>query len=396
MLAGELASHPRCPFARTITRLYFADWIMFAVRALLLATVFAPVALGEDRSPGTLPSPLLLRTAPRQIVDAVQDDDEPTDSAAVLPALVPPAPLPTPIEPVPTAAAPPAQPAAVAANTYWIVSSRCSVQDVCSPGPWGLNVYQRVGDCPLIPTDVPSLSSQIVPGVPVLIYVHGSFVEWESQCREAHEAHRVLSSICQPLQMIFYTWPSTGPHRCLFPLDAAMLGERAEFNGFHLAWLVSQIPDSCPICFLGHSHGSRTVLSAMQLAAGGTIQGHVFTGYMGARRYRAVLAAAALDHNWLNPGERYGCALNLLECLLNLKNRHDLALAFYPLNRPFAHRALARSGFTRRDAARIGWNMAKITEVDVTPLLGPRHLWPYYYADPAIDSLIRSYMQFGR
>lgn len=360
-------------------------WLVFLLRVLVFSALIAPIALGQDAAPNLLLAPPALPLPDEQ---AETEPPSPNLPNGGLPQQVPP--LPQSNDQANYAPTP-----EIGTGGYWIVSSRCSVQQPWTPGRWGVDVYQRVGECPLIPADLSALSSQLVPGIPVLIYAHGSFVSWESQCREAHEAYHVFRSICRPVQVIFFTWPSQGPHRLLYPIDAAMLGERAEFNGFHLAWLIAHIPETCPICLVGHSHGTRTILSTLHLAGGGTVQGHYFPASLGARRYRAVLAAAAIDHHWLNPGQRYGCALHSVECLLNLRNRRDFALAFYPINRPLAHRALARSGFTRRDQAQIGWNLAKIREVDVTLLLGPRHLWPYYYSDPTVASLIRSYAQFG-
>ena len=279
---------------------------------------------------------------------------------------------------------------------YWMVSSRSSVQNIHSPGRWGLDVHQRLPDGSIQPSSVGSLSAQIDPTLPVCIFVHGSFVKWESQCREAHQAYREIRRQCpgMPVQMIFFTWPSDGPYTYLLPLDVAVRGEQAEFNGFHLAWLISQLPTGCPVCLIGHSHGTRVVLSALQLAGGGEIQDHCFAGGMGCHRYRAILTAAAMDNEWLNPGQRYDRALLVTEGLLHLQNRRDAALGLYPLSRPFAGRALARSGFRRRDLARIGSQSAKIMEYDCTHLLGPAHLWPDYYSKPEIVATMRPYIYF--
>lgn len=279
---------------------------------------------------------------------------------------------------------------------YWIVSSRCSAQRLDTPGRWGLDVLQRTPDGRCSPTSLASLSSQIVPGIPVCVFVHGSFVRWDSQAREAEEAYQAFRRACpnRPVQLIFFTWPSDGPYTYLLPLDAGIRGEKAEVNGFHLAYLMSHLPESCPVCLIGHSHGTRAVLSALHLAGGGSIKGHCFNGNMGNRRYRVILAAAAIDHFWLNPGNRFGCALDRIECLLHLRNRSDFALAFYPLSHPFAGVALARSGFTRRDVNRIGWNASKIQECDVSRLIGPNHFWPYYFRQPSIVSAMLPYIYF--
>ncbi len=92
------------------------------------------------------------------------------------------------------------------------------------------------------------------------------------------------------------------------------------------------------------------------------------------RRIRAVFGAGAIDQHWLNPGERYGCALNRVEWLLNIRNRMDGVLNLYPLLDPFLHRAIGQAGFRRRDLRRIGGNVVKIVEYDVTQLVGAEHM----------------------
>lgn len=279
---------------------------------------------------------------------------------------------------------------------YWIVSSRQSVQSIDECGPWGLSVVHRTPDGQCHRESLEALSAQLVPGIPVCIFAHGSFVSWEGQAREAEQAYSAIRRAVpdQPVQMIFFTWPSDGPYTRVFPVDVAINGNRAEFNGFHLAWLMSCVPDGSPISLVCHSHGSRVVLAAMHLVAGGAIQGHCFTGRVGTHRYRIVLAAAALDHHWLNPGQRYDRALNPVEALLHVRNQKDAALGLYPLHRPFARRALARSGFTKHDLEHLGWNAAKIRECDVSHLVKRRHLWPYYYTQPGIIASMAPYIYF--
>ncbi len=202
---------------------------------------------------------------------------------------------------------------------YWLVSSRRAVQTIHSKnsGPWHLDVHQVQSNGSSPATNVNNLKLQVAPGVPVCIFTHGSFVTWKSNAQQACQAYQRIrrASGNAPLQMVFFSWPSDGPYTFVPQVDVSVRGKRAEFNGFHLATLISCVPESCPVTVIGHSHGTRVTLSAMQLAAGGTVQGHTFTGNVGTqRRMRIVLAAGAVDHNWLNPGQRYGLALNRAEC----------------------------------------------------------------------------------
>lgn len=362
--------------------------IGFLIRILCLSAIAYPVmAEGTDYFPApaeAIPPAGLI--APLQHSNPQIDVPAPALASPAAEELMSPAPAVAPF--VGDACAP----------NYWIVSSRCRVQHVrqACRGPWGLDVYQRTPDGQLTQSQLPALSSQLVPGIPVCIFVHGSFVEWDSQCREAHSLYlRLRSASSAPLQMIFFTWPSDGPYTYVFPLDVAIRERQADFNGFHLAYLLSQIPESCPVSLIGHSHGARVVLSTLHMAGGGTVEGYTSPCAMGTtRRFRVVLAAAAMDHDELNPGKDFGCALNRVECLLNLRNCKDLPLALQPFSRPFARRALARSGITPHDVSNLGYNAAKIRQCDVAHLVGHAHLWPEYYKQPGIVAAMVPYVYF--
>lgn len=276
---------------------------------------------------------------------------------------------------------------------YWIVSSRCDVQHRRHKhlDDGELDVYQRTSDGQLFHSNLPSLQSLTIPGVPVLICFHGSFVTWEDECKESHQAYQWIRNACPhlPLQVIFFTWPSDGLITGLFPTDVAIRGRQAEFNGLHAARVITCLPPSCPISMIGHSHGCRVILSALHLAGGGDIQGMTYPAIQSSpRRYRAVFAAAAVDHHWLNPKDRYGCALPVTECIVNLQNRKDLALTVYPLHRPFAGRALGRVGLLRRDTRKLGTETQKVTNLDVSEIEGHNHLWPGYFQSPEIAAAI--------
>ena len=338
--------------------------------------VFAPVVVsGQETGPQfPLPAP----------------DYLPAPSADPVPGALPySAPLPSPGTPMIGSCDTP---------DYWVVSSREAVQHrLKRREDWTLDVYHRQIGGQTVQSSLGAMTQHISPGVPVLICIHGSFVDAESNFRESAETYQWIRNAAPhlPLQVIFFSWPSDGPYTYVTPLDVAIRGERAEFNGFHVAQVVSALPASCPVSFLGHSHGCRVILSALHIAAGGSIQNLCFRYDMGAgRRYRAVLAAAAVDHNWLNPGERYDGSLRRCEALLTLINRDDIPIAVYPFHRPGAARALARVGLTERDRVRLGDQACKARELDVTSLVGSDHLWPAYFRCPRIATCIAPYVYF--
>lgn len=198
------------------------------------------------------------------------------------------------------------------------------------------------------------------------------------------------------MQMIYFSWPSYKPLTPLVQLDVNVLGRRAARNGYYLAELVHQIPQECPVCLLGHSHGARVAAAGLHLLAGGAIQGvcHPYARANG-RPVRTVFTAAAIDHNWLNPGKRYDRALYSTQCLLNMVNRADPALHAYPLRLPlFAKRPLGLSGLTQWDRNNLrGWGN-KVLDYDVTRAVGARHLWPYYFQNNGLAMAMRNYVYF--
>jgi hypothetical protein len=293
--------------------------------------------------------------------------------------------------------APPELPLTSAATetTYWIVSSRYAAQHPRERSPFGLAYCRRLSDGRVVPVDVASLRAELVPGVPVCVLVHGSFVEWEEHLNESATGYQWIRRAApgRPLHVVSFTWLSGKPYTGCFAVDIGVRGNRAEFNGFYLAQFLSELPETSPVCVIGHSHGARVALSALHLAGGGIVQDLVFTGNLGQQPLRAVLAAAAVDHHWLNPGERYERALCRGE-VINLRNRCDLALKFYPLSRPFSRPALAQTGFTDGDRERLGWLAVRAGEIDVTELIGRNHNWPNYHDASAIAEAIAPFVYF--
>lgn len=152
---------------------------------------------------------------------------------------------------------------------YWIVSSRNASQEIGGGGQ--LRFYARQHDGCLRPTDCHSMIAGLIPGAPVHISVHGSYVDFETAIEYAEATYCWIRSACpdRPINIIFYTWPSERTRLLLAGCELLTLGRRADANGFYLASLLACIPDCHPVCVLGHSHGARLVLSGLHLAGGG-------------------------------------------------------------------------------------------------------------------------------
>lgn len=293
----------------------------------------------------------------------------------------------------------PLMPSATMTPGYWIVGSHASPQSFDGSAPVFCPSVTRYDHCVgFHQANMQELTMSLQPGVPVCIFCHGSFVSWQDVLTESVETWKWLHHACpdQPIQMIHFSWPSDRPRFSpVIQLDVNRLGRRAGRNGFYMASLVQQIPSECPICLIGHSHGTRVIASALHLMGGGAVDGFVLaSGPFPQHRLRAVFAASAMDHTWLNPNERYGRALCPVECVLNLKNSCDPALFIYPLRRPFSCGALGYTGVTRRDRDQLGPSGHKIQDLDLTEDIGIGHYWPNYFQRPWLARAIRNYLFF--
>lgn len=365
-------------------------------------TVPAPVTLGEPIAEESLPGEPEVDRSPPPPLEA----DLPHTTLKFAPLEEEPAPKVT-TPPTPELQAPAAAPMAGPAVKYWIVSTRCCRQTNHKCGASCRFLCHAVtDDCRCVPVCFEQVLAGQIPGAPTCVMVHGSFTRMKDVWQDSECSYCWVRSGCPqaPLNFIYFTWQSEGPF-ALVPnnpfstpipaCDFGILGRRADHNGFYLADLIGALPGPTTISLVGHSLGARTISSGLHLLGGGTVHGQArWNPADCGHRIRVVFAAAAIEHDWLNPGDRYGCALNRAECVLNLRNERDAALALYPLRRPFSSRALARSGFTSKDQRKLGERLAQVSELDVTAIIGKGHGWPNYCQQPGIAAAVSPYVYF--
>ncbi len=247
------------------------------------------------------------------------------------------------------------------------------------------------------PANLDMLLGSLQPGVPICIFVHGSMVDEPGSRVDSHGTYHWLRRAVpnRPMHIIAFDWPSMKRLGLLPGKDYVDLGEQAARNGFPLAALVQRLPASNPISLIGHSHGGRVVTSAAHLLGGGQVQGYRLTS-TSPHRLRVFLFAAAIDHDWLNPGERYCRALPRAECIVSVRNRKDFALSLYPLQRPFTPLSIGQRGLSSWDTQALGPNRAKFQQLDATPIVSHGHLWPNYYKSAKIGQWVGPAVYFAR
>jgi len=309
-----------------------------------------------------------------------------------------------PLPPPPIPAAPPgaaiSPPPGVVVGTdnFWLASSRRCRQTNPHGCPCGdLDFYHFTAGAPPQLVSRDAFYASLAPGVPLCIVAHGSFTNWQGLCDECWPVFRWIRCPAphRSLHVLFYTWPSEGPITYEPHIDVALLGMRASFNSIYLADLVARLPPGHPVCFVGHSHGARMAAASLHLLGGGDVDGTQLTFRPSPeQRFRSVMVAAAIDHNWLNPGQRFGLALCRSECSLIMRNDHDIALSLYPLRHPFSQRALGERGLSRRDFRRLGPMAGKVVEMDVTHVIQMGHVWSHYYSHPELGAALVPFVYF--
>jgi hypothetical protein len=117
-------------------------------------------------------------------------------------------------------------------------------------------------------------------------------------------------------------------------------------------------------------------------------------GYSTPRHLRAVLIAAAIDHDWLNPNERYGQALLVPERVLLMRNSRDATLGVYPMRTVVGPRALGQNGLGQDDRFVLGSLGTKVVELDAAEFAAWHHRFAAYHEHPELATAIVPYVYF--
>ena len=331
-----------------------------------------------------------------------------------------------------------------AKNDYWIVSNNNNLADMRREKP-RLEYYwcwdQANNNPGILPTDrlwklnEASFTNWMDKSAPLCVVVFGACTNFDAIAKRAPAMSRWLRSESQgqPLNIVFFSWPSAKllPRSDIVPIEPLLipagvfiLDRRSEYQGLLIAEMLSQLPDQRQVCLIGHSYGGRAVLSTLHLMEGGKITNPItkenfrlrtrlydefradkLNGQ--GRTIRVVLMAAAVDHHWLNPGQRYDGALSRIDRLLNLQNPNDLVLGLYSIRHPCATLAMGGPGLYWSDLSQLDVSQrAKIEQDDLSVLgdsleqddiclpIGTKHDVRCFYEHPDIQRKLKRYLFF--
>lgn len=198
------------------------------------------------------------------------------------------------------------------------------------------------------------------PAVPTIVFAHGNRVERNEVTKRGLWVYgRVLrcDRDARPVRFVIFSWPSDQIKGLI--KDAREKAARTKPAGYHLAWVLNQMPADTPLGLFGYSFGARVVSGATHLLAGGSL-GRLklpAEGELPKRPIHAVYLAAAFDANWLGPRQYHGRAMEQIDSLLIATNRQDPAMKFYKIFNERRRPALGYEGPTclSREAASRVW-----------------------------------------
>lgn len=236
------------------------------------------------------------------------------------------------------------------------------------------------------------------PSVTTIIFVHGNQIAPGDAKNEGLATYRtiILHGCDAPrIRFVIYSWPSSKVGGLLY--DVREKAARTEPSGYHLAWLLDQMPVETPIGLVGFSFGARIITGGLHILAGGSLGGTcVLSDHVHPNRapMNVVLMAAALNSYWLAEGEHHGLAMTEVSRMLLINNCEDRAMRYYDMITPGpgGPQALGLCGPTRISPQSAG----KILNRDVSNYVGPEHEYLRYLCAPGDAGMIWDYVRPAR
>jgi hypothetical protein len=231
------------------------------------------------------------------------------------------------------------------------------------------------------------------PSVPTIIFIHGNQIGPGEAKSEGLMVYRtiILHGCDAPrIRFVIFSWPSSKVGGLLY--DVREKAARTEPAGWHLAWLMDQMPEETPISLVGFSFGARIITGGLHIYAGGSLGGSLkLAEHVHPHRepVNVVLMAAASHSYWLAEGQHHGMAMSQVNRMLLINNCADRAMRYYDLLTPGrgGPQALGLSGPTRISPQDAG----KIINRDVSRCVGAEHELSAYICAPGDPGLIWDY-----
>ncbi len=274
-------------------------------------------------------------------------------------------------------------PPPTAVGQVWLINTRglagCDLEaDLAKITYWRLNESCACGQWQA--SDAAAFQASAVPGAPTAVLIHGNGTDDEWAVRHGNEFYGLMKQrACgRPFRLVVWSWPADRVVRRIRP-DVQIKVCRSDVEAYYLARVLSGLPKAAPLSLTGYSLGCRTLSGALQLLAGGSVAGRSLApetvaawNQAGPRPIRAMLVAAAIDVDWLEPNRPGGLSPSAVERILVAKNDLDPVLRFY--SRLYGPRGPEAMGYVGPSGAAGG----KLEVVDVSCEVGRKHDFDRY------------------
>lgn len=230
-------------------------------------------------------------------------------------------------------------------------------------------------------SDAAAFQASALPGVPTIVLIHGNGSDEDWAVRHGNELYGLMKQqACgRPFRLVVWSWPADREVRRPRH-DVQIKVCRSDVEAYYLARLLPHLPKGAPLSLAGYSLGCRTASGTLQLLAGGAVAGRKLSPEVlaawkhgGPRPIRAMMVAAAMDANWLEPCSPRGLAPLAVERILVVKNGCDRILKWYSrLYGRHGPEALGYLGPT-------GMAGGKLDVIDVSCEVGRKHDFDRYH-----------------
>jgi len=295
--------------------------------------------------------------------------------------------------PRPTPAGEPEKPADVAAASadVWLVSTRDLPCGAC-PGDAQPDFWRLREDAGWTPADQRAFLAADHSSIPTIFFVHGNRSDACDAVAEGLAFCEDLETLAPKakFRLVVWSWPADRVTRRNRP-DLQIKAAARQREAVHVAGVLERIHPEVPVCLVGYSYGSQTIVGAIKLLAGECFAGHTLERRALRRApLRAVLVAGAVECGALAGLDCSHRPPDVVDRLLITRNGCDPTLKFYPLlygrGGPEALGFVGPACLDSDDP-----NRSKMEVVDVTQAVGKQHAWECYRRAEALRNRLGWY-----
>ncbi len=282
-------------------------------------------------------------------------------------------------------------------SEVWLVNSRCAPS--CGDLDAGFSQirYWRLDESSSCgkwqPSDAVAFQIAGRPGVPTTVLLHGNLTDDDWAVQHGNEIYASMKrqSCGGAFRLVVWSWPADRIARRP-RADVQLKVCRTDAEAYYLARLLPNLPRGTPVCLIGYSLGARAVGGALQLLSGGSMSGRSLAPEVLAawrngpsRPIRAMLLAAAMNFDWLEPSCPEGLAPLAVERILVTQNCSDKVLKWY--SHLYGRNGPEAMGFVGPSGSADG----KLEVVNVACEVGRKHDFNLYQGSAAVSQRLGWY-----